>query len=363
MVQPKALMAALLSTGLVSVAPNVILFVFPNYATGEGAHSQLLSLGQAISAGGLLGDVFLHTLPHAAPHMERDNVGLWVMAGFVIFLVADMLMRWADPSHHSHAHHHSQQTHHDSHEDEKDHKNNNTQSAKQTETEQFRILSPKILLNLTGDALHNFTDGLAIGASFSIQDSRFLQEATMLQLMSSRGGLATVSILLHELPHELGDFATLVKAGCSKSQAILLQFVTAGAAMAGAVLGVFCVEGYGGERLLYITAGGFVYLACVTILPEVLEERVSLQFRLAQVACFCCGVAFLYGVALLEHHAGDGHHHGHGHEHHGHGHHHEHDEHHHRQLEHEHGDHHKHEEHHHHPEDHAHHDHHHHQEL
>jgi solute carrier family 39 (zinc transporter), member 7 len=335
MVVSKALTAALLSTGLVSLAPNLVLLIFPNYGMGEGIHSQLLSLGQAMAAGGLIGDVFLHTLPHAE-NMERDNVGLWVIAGFVLFLVADIIMRWADPSHgHSHE------------EDKKDEKD---------EAPKEFHMTPKMFLNLTGDALHNFTDGLAIGASFSIQSTHFLEEATMIQLMSSRGGLATVSILLHELPHELGDFATLVKAGCSKSQAILLQFMTAGAALAGAVVGVFAVEGYGGERLLYVTAGGFVYLACVTILPEVLDERASLQFRLAQVMCFCSGVAFLYAVAMIEHHAGDGHghsHHSHGHHHQEHNHHDHHEEHsEHRHLSHEH-DHHQHSEHHHSHHDHA----------
>lgn len=59
-------------------------------------------------------------------------------------------------------------------------------------------------LNLAADLAHNFTDGLAIGASF-------------------RGGwglgiLTTMTVLLHEVPHEVGDFAILVQSGCSKKQ-------------------------------------------------------------------------------------------------------------------------------------------------
>ena len=302
----EALLAALLSTCLISLAPNLILLIFPNYGTGEGTHSRFLSLGQAMAAGGLIGDVFLHTLPHAE---SMEDAGIWVIAGFTLFLVADMLIRSADSSH---SHHHHGHGH--SHEKE-------PQTDKKTDdnsSEEFRI-SPQILLNLAGDAMHNFTDGLAIGASFSIQSSLIQHDASLVNLLSSRGGLATLSILLHELPHELGDFATLVKAGCSKNQAILLQFVTAVAALIGTVMGVFAVEGYGGEHLLHITGGGFLYLAAVTILPDVLNDATSLRFRLAQLGCFCSGVAFLYAVAVIEHAGGGGHGgHSHAHSHHDH---------------------------------------------
>lgn len=284
--------------------------MFPSYGTGEGTHSQFLSLGQAMAAGGLLGDVFLHTLPHAE---STEDAGLWVIAGFTLFLVADMVMRAADSSHsHDHGEDHSDGQAKDGR------KRESPSSDKESEGEKFRI-SPKVLLNLAGDAMHNFTDGLAIGASFSIQSSHIQDDASLVSLMSSRGGLATVSILLHELPHELGDFATLVRAGCSKKQAIALQFVTALAALIGSVIGVFAVEGHSGENLLFITGGGFIYLAAVTILPEVLNDATSLRFRLAQLTCFLSGVAFLYGVAVIEHASGGGHGgHSHSHSHHEH---------------------------------------------
>jgi len=96
----------------------------------------------------------------------------------------------------------------------------------------------------------------------------------------------------------------------------MLQFITAIAALVGAVLGVFAVE-FGGEKLLHITAGGFIYLAAVTILPEILEDKVSLRFRLAQLLSFGLGVLFLFLVSVLEHSSPDGHHgHSHGHHHH-----------------------------------------------
>jgi zinc transporter 7 len=284
-----AIIAALSSTVLISLAPNVLLVLFPHYGSGEGESSKLLALGQALAAGGLLGDVFLHTIPHAG---GDHDVGLWVLLGFTIFLVADMLMRSLGGHSHSHG----------KNEDDKHHQ------------EQHKTAT--VYLNLAADALHNFTDGLAIGASFA-GDTH--EHASVVDLMKSRGGLATLSILCHEIPHELGDFAILVKNGFSKRQAIVAQFGTALAALLGTVVGIL-LEGFAGESLLFVTAGGFVYLAAVTILPEILEEPdTSFKFRILQLLCFGAGVAFLYAVTLLEGMGnGGGHHHGHSHGHHQH---------------------------------------------
>jgi len=232
--------AALLSTGMISLAPNLILLLFPNYAAGGGgaASSYFLRLGQAVAAGGLLGDVFLHTLPHAteaSSSNEKDAIaaGVWVLIGFTIFLTADLVIRAAEDaraagngasdadtktttaidasssngSHQHHGHHHHQHN------------------------------ASLIFLNLAADALHNFTDGLAIGTTYAAASSAHQHggggAATLGSMMAGRGGLASLSILFHEVPHELGDFCTLVRAGYSKSQAIAAQFATAVAAFAG----------------------------------------------------------------------------------------------------------------------------------
>lgn len=175
-----AITAAVISTGLISLAPNVLLVLFPKYASGEGVQSPSLALGQALAAGALLGDVFLHTIPHAA---GVANVGLWILFGFSIFLVVDMVIR----SYGSHQHQHSHGTKSDDkNKDKSDHSGHDHRNTAST-----------ILLNLAADALHNFTDGLAIGASFASVADDHSSIATLLQ---SRGGLATLSILFHEIP-------------------------------------------------------------------------------------------------------------------------------------------------------------------
>ena len=118
------------------------------------------------------------------------------------------------------------------------------------------------LLNLIADLSHNFTDGLAISASF---------------LSSPSVGLSTaLAVLIHEVPHEVGDFAILIQAGYSLQQALWFQLVTA----VGALLGVAVVwigggggEGEGGmEWVLPVTAGGFIYVGLVNVLPGILKD-------------------------------------------------------------------------------------------
>lgn len=274
-----------------------------------------MSLGQAVAAGGLLGDVFIHTLPHAK---DVEVCGLWILGGFTLFLVADLLIRSLEERRHvgkeddnnnNHAHH----------------SHSSASSSQQTSSLSL------VILNMTADALHNFTDGLAIGASYAAVSSMKAHDS-FLSMFTSRGGLASLSILLHEVPHELGDYCTLIRAGYSKSQAIRAQFFTAIAAFMGTTVALFVVGATAPEEqqhpghhiqhddrsqyLLLVTAGGFLYMAATTILPEVLHERGSLLFRMTQVLAFVAGILLLYFVALLEEEDDGHHHHPHGHTHH-----------------------------------------------
>jgi len=300
--------SALMSTGLISLAPNLLLLAFPDVG-GAKDKSWFLSAGQALAAGSLLADVFLHTLPEST---EDDNGGFWVLVGFTIFLVLDMVVRSVDdddPHGHGHGKAASNTNNGEKTKDTQDKKT--LPSSSSSSWAVFK--SSKVLLNLTADALHNFTDGLAIGVSYAQQAS------------SSRGSVVTVSILLHEIPHEVGDYAILLQAGCSKYQAICAQGGTALAAMMGTIVGVWAAtQPAWSNCIVFVTGGGFVYLAAASILPQVLAETgATWRLRVAQLLAFLVGMAFLYTSTLLEDH---GHHHGHHHHHHG-GHHHAHHDH------------------------------------
>ena len=77
-------------------------------------------------------------------------------------------------------------------------------------------------LNLAADMFHNFTDGLAVGASYLAGDSI--------------GLITTITILFHEIPHEIGDFAILIQSGVPRGKAIALQALTAVGAVTGCAL-------------------------------------------------------------------------------------------------------------------------------
>ena len=81
------------------------------------------------------------------------------------------------------------------------------------------------LLNLFADITHNFTDGMAIAASF---------------LSSPQLGVGTaVAVLFHEVPHEVGDYAILVSNGLSHMHAVKAQLLTATGAFLGCTFGLF----------------------------------------------------------------------------------------------------------------------------
>jgi zinc transporter 7 len=88
---------------------------------------------------------------------------------------------------------------------------------------------------------------------------------------------------------------------CSKSSAIKMQFLTAIAAFIGTAFGLYArrhkhIE----DCLLAITAGGFVYIATVNILPSISQTSSSIFQIFMEVLCFSFGVSFMVLVAFLE---------------------------------------------------------------
>ena len=97
--------------------------------------------------------------------------------------------------------------------------------------------------------------------------------------------------------------------------------MTAIAAFLGTAFGLYSgqiIEGLGHDVLIPFTAGGFLYLACTTILPDVLETNGGFTMRLLQIGSFMLGISFMFAVAELEEmetSSGMHHHHEHGHSH------------------------------------------------
>ena len=208
----------------------------------------------SFSAGALLGDAFLHLLPEAVEETGFGiAVSLYILLGIIISFVIEKII-WR----HCHLH-------------------------KCTAGHHHARPQPFAYLNLIGDGVHNFIDGLIIGASY---------------LVSVPVGISTtLAVILHEIPQEIGDFGVLVHGGFERTQALFYNFVSGLAAIMGVVLALFLNQTTAVTNFLVpFAAGNFIYIACTDLLPE-LHKSVSIKESLAQVLMFLLGIGVM--VALL----------------------------------------------------------------
>lgn len=285
---------ALGSTVVISIIPFFILFFIPIDGTVE--KQPLLKVLLSFASGGLLGDAFLHLIPHALiPHSDGGGhshshshgddgdqhgphdmtVGLGVLGGIITFLVVEKAVRLFSGGHgHSHS------------TDKKKHDDKSKKSVK-NKKEEIKIAG---YLNLAADFTHNFTDGLAIGASYIAGQNI--------------GLITTVTILLHEIPHEIGDFAILVQSGCSRRKAMILQLLTAFGAITGTFLSIYLQgsgDGIVSSLILPFTAGGFIYIATVSVIPELLEgSNNKFSQSLKEILALLAGVYMMVIIAQYE---------------------------------------------------------------
>lgn len=148
-------------------------------------------------------------------------------------------------------------------------------------------IHPFAYTNLVGDALHNFIDGLIIVASYTA---------------SIPVGIATtIAVILHEIPQEIGDFGILLHGGFTKSRALALNFLTALAAILGAIV-AFWLSGFveGIQKFLIpLAAGGFIYIAGSDLIPE-LHKETKVSRSIGQIISFILGIAIMAALLLLE---------------------------------------------------------------
>jgi zinc transporter ZupT len=105
---------------------------------------------------------------------------------------------------------------------------------------------------LLADTIHNFADGMAIGASFAVSNKE--------------GVSRSISIFCHEIPHELGNYAVLVGCGFTHIQAVLANFLSACVSF----VGFYVAAAIGSDKavsdwILCITAGMFYYISLVDL--------------------------------------------------------------------------------------------------
>lgn len=170
--------------------------------------------------GTLLGAAFFGMIPEALHEADAESILPAVLAGLLLFYLIEKVALWR--------HCHNQPC-------------------------DFHTRAGTLIL--IGDSLHNFVDGVAIAAAF----------ASSVPL----GIAASVAIIAHEVPQEVGDFAILLESGFSRARALAFNMLSAMTALLGAVLTYFLlpvVESWT-PYLLAVSAASFIYIALADLVP------------------------------------------------------------------------------------------------
>jgi zinc and cadmium transporter len=219
----------------------------------ERVLNRILILLVGFGAGGLIGGAFLHLLPETLENSKDFTLSfMYVIFGFILFFILEKYLFWR------HCH------------------------KGKCEIHAFTYL------NLIGDGIHNFGDGLIIGVSF-FTDIRI-------------GIISTLAIVMHEVPQELGDFGILIYGGLSKFKALVLNYISATLAILGTVIGYIFSSHINNFSLLLLplAAGGFIYIASCDLIPE-LHRQPDIKKSTASMLFFILGIILMWWLKTFHH--------------------------------------------------------------
>lgn len=230
-----------ISISLVSVLSLIGIFtLFIKRAYLDKALFVLVSF----AIGSLLGAAFLDLLPEAIQMQTAPNF-IFALFGIVVFFILEKFLFW----YHCH--------------------------KGECDIHTFKYM------NLIGDGIHNFIDGMIIATAFMAG--------------KSLGFVTTVAILLHEIPQELGDFGILCYGGFSRRRALFYNFLFSLTAFLGAFV-AFALSGQPGfftHNILLFAAGGFIYIACTDLMPE-LGKEINLRRSFYQFVLIFLGIGIIW---------------------------------------------------------------------
>jgi len=242
---------SLISVFLISLISFIgVLFL----AIKKSILQKILLFLVSFAAGGMLGGAFLHLLPEAVDQLGLGfNFSLSILGGILCFFILEKFIAWRHchiPTSRKHPH-------------------------------------PLALMNLVGDAFHNFIDGVVIAASFMTS--------------FSLGIVTSLAVVFHEIPQEIGDFGVLVYGGFSKVKALLFNFASALTAILGAILTLILGFKLTGIIPLIIpfTAGGFLYIAGSDLIPE-LHKETNLLKSGVQLLGLLLGITLMVVLSFSE---------------------------------------------------------------
>jgi len=229
---------------------SLVAFIGILFVSLKGALlERVLMTSVGFASGSLIGAAFLHLLPEALEEASHSVLQLVVM-GIVFFFIMEKFLYWR------HCHDGKCPVH---------------------------IFA---YLNLIGDGIHNFVDGITIAASFLIS--------------YSLGFTTTLAVVFHEIPQELGDFGVLLYGGFGKKKALTYNFISALTAVVGALVTYFLASYIQGlaQFLVPFAAGGFIYIAATDLMPE-LHKRTQAKESLIQLLTLLTGIGLMSALKIL----------------------------------------------------------------
>ena len=264
------LLAAILTGTLIAGIGSVWLAALLIFGALARYTQHMLSL----AAGALLATAFMHLLPEAfESQVGAADLFMTLLGGLVFFFLMDKAELW----HHGHEHHH----------DHPGHQHGVHQHSHQDSTQQQAPVSGSWVV-LTGDSVHCFGDGVLIAAAF-VADLRL-------------GAIAALAVLVHEVPHHMGDLMVLSQSSSNRRAALLKVSLAGSVTALGGVLGYWRVE----QRqdylpfFLVLASSSFAYVALADLIPQ-LQKRLSARQTMGQIAWLFAGIAMVTLVSGMAH--------------------------------------------------------------
>lgn len=258
--------AIIYAVGSVVVVSLLSLAGIGTLAFKQNVLRYVVTLLIGLAIGAMLGDAFFHLLPEAFHEFEGSSLAAFLVLGAILlFLVLEKFLHWHHGAHGSEEHEQHTEGHPHSH----------------------QHIQPVGRMILISDGVHNLIDGVIIGASY---------------LVSIEVGIATtIAVALHEIPQEIGDFGVLVHAGYTRGRALLLNFISALAALVGVAFALIvggAVDGFV-AWMLPIAAGTFIYIASADLIPELHKQKGG-WMSFCEFLAILLGIGAMYALVLLE---------------------------------------------------------------
>lgn len=255
--------------GLFSVMAAAVFLWLP-----ERLRQQVLPHGISFAIGALLTGAFCGLIPHAFEDVAPNQIGALsstILAGILGFFILEKLLIWR----HCHSHAceaHGEEAHHDHHE-------------KQIKDHGRRVAGMLIIL---GDSIHNFVDGVLIGAAF----------LTDVQL----GMVTSLAVAAHEIPQEVGDFAILLHSGYARGKAMFYNILASLTTVIGGVLAYFSLGDLHHilPYCLTLAASSFIYIAVADLIPS-LHRKTDIKTSLQQIGFILAGVILILIMQGIAH--------------------------------------------------------------